>query len=305
MKKSLLFYSAVAVLLTTACSGNENKSEYNYNIPTLNYVSSTDGTSEPIISGSYYNYRMNMMNNTMEVAAKIGTTVNGTTQFTTSSIPFQPLYFNIEGAVYEIVKSESFVAGKTDNGDPINDFYCELTSLAHTPPIIAGLPEVSLPNIKFTFMQYSIGSKYTVRTFWNDLTFTGTTSTSHPGGTFSSDKVMYRVVMNIKDGKATVILYNAKFAENMPELTNIVLENLPIDFKNYGYVIKASNVTPKVFEGGEGTPNTKFIFSNFELASSGNLSTAHCSYEVNGGAFKGDFSGSCITTLKDLVKDEE
>lgn len=304
MKKSLLICSAFAALLTTACSKDNTKSEYSYNIPILNYVSSMDGTGEPVISGSYYNYKMDMVASTMVVSAQVGTSTNGTTQFTTSDLSFQPLYYNIDGSLVEIIKSESFVAGKTDSGDPINDFYCELTSLVNTPPVIPGLPDVVLPNIKYTYMHYNIGSKYTVRTFWNDLTFSGYTNTSYPGGSFESKNILYRVVMNVKEKKATVILYNAQFAENMPELTNIVLKDLPIDFKNQGYVIKASNVTPEIYESGEGTPNNKFIFNSFELNSSGDLTSANCYYEVNG-TFNGEFSGSYITTLKDLQEEEE
>lgn len=300
MKKSLLICAAVAAVLSTSCSDGKNTSESTYNIPIFNYVTKVDGTGEPVITASYYTYQMDMMNSTMTVAAKIGTSTNGFTSFTTSSIPFTPLYYSFGNTVYEIIKAESYTAGKTDNGDPINNLYCELTSLMNTPPVIDGLPDVSQPSFKYTYMQYNIGSKYTVRTFWPDVTFTGTTDTRYPGGTYTTKNIMYRVVMNISDSKATVILYNAQLADKMPVLTNIVLKDLPLEFKNYGYVIKAENVVPSQYEGGEATPNNNFIFTKFELSSYGNLTDVNVDYEVNG-SFNGTFNGSCITTLKDLA----
>lgn len=302
MKKLLLICSVAAVMMTTACSSGETTSENTYNIPALNYVTNIDGTGEPVISGSYYNYKMDMLTSTMQVSAQVGTTSSGTTSFTTSSLSFSPLYYQLGDGTYEIIKSESFVAGKTDNGDPINDFYCELTPLMNIPPVVEGLPDVVLPNLKYTYMQYNIGSKYTVRTFWNDNTFKGNTTTTYPGGSFSTGNIQYRVVMNLKDNKATVILYNAKLADKMPELTNIVLEDLPIEFKNYGYVIKAENKVPVQYEGGEPTPNDKFVFTKFELSSFGNLTDVNINYEVNG-SFEGVFAGSCVTTLSDLTQE--
>ena len=106
MKKSLFFCLAIVSLLFSACSGSETSAEYNYNIPILNYVTSVDGSGEPVISGSYYNYKMDMVSSTMEVSAQIGTGTNSTVKFTTSSLPFKPLYFNLSGAIYEIIQSE-------------------------------------------------------------------------------------------------------------------------------------------------------------------------------------------------------
>lgn len=299
MKKTLLISAAAVMMLAASCSDSESKSESTYNIPILNLVTSTDGSSEPVVSGSLYNYKLDQMNSTMEIAAKVSVGNNSYVEFTTNPVTYKPLYYSIGGIVYEVIQAESYLAGKTNNGETLNDLYCELTSFVNIPPVIEGLPDISVPVGKYTFMQYNIGTKYAVRTFWNDLTFKGNTSTTYPGGTFSSKEIMYRVVMDVNKNKATVILYNVQLAEKMPVLTNIVLEDLPLSFNNGGYIIKAENITPKQFEGGSGTPNSNYVFTKFELSSYGDLSTANCNYEVNG-MFTGTFSGSCISPVKNM-----
>ena len=57
--------------------------------------------------------------------------------------------------------------------------------------------------------------------------------------------------MNLKEKKATVILYDVKLAEEMPQtISNIVLSNLDLGFSSSGIYVSGSNVVPSVYEGG-------------------------------------------------------
>lgn len=71
--------------------------------------------------------------------------------------------------------------------------------------------------------------------------------------------------MNLKEKKATVILYDVKLAEEMPQtISNIVLSNLDLGFSSSGIYVSGSNVVPSVYEGGVATriQNTHSTASN-------------------------------------------
>lgn len=148
----------------------------------------------------------------------------------------------------------------------------------------------------------------TVKTFSPTPVFAGITTTSYPAGptgatqTSSTDEATYGVVFSDDMKKATVVIYNIKFAPNMPKaLEAVELKDLEVTLADGGYKVTGADIIPMVKEGNGGsTPYVNFPFASFELHTSDDLlTTAKCSYQVNAEIkgrkmeFHGAFEGRC------------
>lgn len=299
MKKIILGAAAVAMMIgVSSCDSKEGTSTMNFPVTTYNHVADMVAGGVPTVVGSTYKFNFDTMAATVTVGAELP--ISGSNiSFVTPSISYTGGMYNYENNYYEVINVNSMVAGTASNQATVANLDCQLTSIAYYPPQIEGLPQVSIPyGYKYAVMSYNIGNNYKVKTFWSDMTFKGNTTThyslSGANKEFTSKDVLYRVVMNIKDKKATVILYNAKLAEEMPKpITNIVLKDLPVSFDANGYSINAKDVVPDVYESGVATPNPNFPFDSFTLSSRGDLTSCNIYYSV-AGKYQGEFNGSYV-----------
>lgn len=308
MNKNLIFAFAAGALMLASCNKkSEPQAIYNYTFPTYNYVVDFNDNNKVSIVPSLYQYQMDLIAGTLKLTSALSLG-DATVNFTTDDMKFEAYYPMYEDEYYEIIKYKSLLAGTTNNSLPVQDLTGELCSLSYYPSSIPGIDDPTSPYGRSIKMSYNLGNRYNVRTFWSDMTFKGVTSTSYPstgGGTatFSNNDVLYRVVMNFKENKATIIFYNVKLAETMPAITNIVLKDLPVTLNSYGYTISGKDVVPEVYEGGKGVPNTKYVFNEIEFASSGDFTSADCTYKV-AGVFNGYFRGKYLLTSDDMKSED-
>lgn len=152
-------------------------------------------------------------------------------------------------------------------------------------------------------MNYYVGN-YNVKSIPLDAVYLGTTTTTMGESVpYQNKEIGYRIQLNSKDNKYTAmfVIYNAQFADKMPKLEAIVLKDLPVEFKNGSYSIKAENVVPKMPEAGQLTDNDKYTFESLDISFSGELlNTANIRFDIKGG-FKGTFSGSYVNP--DILKE--
>ncbi len=259
----------------------------------------TDG-GEPVVAGTLYKFNLDMMAGTATIGGELPLSTNNNVTFVTNNLACAIGTYTFEDSYREVMKMESMRAGTASNKDDLVNFNCELTQLAYFPKEIQGLPEFSYPSyLRYAVMSFNLGQNYQVRTFWPDMTFRGTTTTSYPASdgtmkTFTNKDVQYRLVMNLKEKKATVILYDVKLAEEMPQtISNIVLSDLALSFSSSGIHVDGTNVVPSVYEGGVATPNSRYTFDSFQCDLNGDLTSATMRYTV-AGSYNGHFSGSYI-----------
>lgn len=294
MKKSLLLaFAAAAVAGFASCDRNSGvTSTVSFNAQTFNLISTLDGSAEPAVASSVYKFNFDQIAGTATIGTEITNNIKAIS-FATDPITYKVMNYQWNSAIHEVIDIEAFKSKEIYNLD------FQITTMANIPPVVDGLPTITyLVNYKYIVANYQVGDNVYVRTFWTDVTYTGTTTTTYPGAggmkSFNSTDVKYRVVMNPADKKATVILYDAKFAEEMPKpITNIVLKDLPVKFNNYGYEITGTDITPLCYEGGVATPNTDRIFNSFTLNVGGDLTEANIDYTVSG-VFRGSFTGSYV-----------
>lgn len=108
---------------------------------------------------------------------------------------------------------------------------------------------------------------------------------------FESTDGYYGVSIDAKTKKALVVIYEIKFADQMPKL-NIVLRDLDVVFTTNGYKIVGDNVVPEMIEGTSSTPNPNFKFDSFDLTSRfDHMGEIAIQFRV-AGRYEGSFSGS-------------
>lgn len=144
----------------------------------------------------------------------------------------------------------------------------------------------------------------TVKTINLTPRYYGTTITYFPtpagNQTATTDDASYGVVFSEDMKKATVTMYNIKFAPNMPRpLEAVILKDLDVTLGQNGFTITGGNgKIPEVLDGGATTPYPNFPFSTITLSSKGDfLTEVDCHYEVEATIgerqmhFSADFSG--------------
>lgn len=294
MKKSLLFaLAAIAVAGFSSCDRNSGvTSTVTFSAQSFNLVTTLDGSADPAVASSIYKFNFDQIAGTGVISTEITNNIKPIS-FVTDPITYKVMNYQWNNGIHEVIDLETFKTKEIYNLD------FQLTTMANIPPVIDGLPAIVIPTgYKYVIASYQVGDNVNVRTFWPDVTFTGSTITSYSFAgvdkSFNSTDVKYRVVMNPADKKATVILYDARFAEEMPKpITNIVLKDLPVKFTNNGYEISGTEITPVCYEGGVATPNTDRIFNSFTLSVGGDLTEARIDYTVSN-VFRGSFTGCYI-----------
>lgn len=183
------------------------------------------------------------------------------------------------------------------NGDVINGFeacilsdywYYTGENTIHTTPL-------SL----LQYIYFNVPGKFSVHAFPTRVYYGGTTVSSYKTAegqdkNFKSETPVFGVEMNLDSRTATVKIYNAKFADEMPAISLMTLSGLTVEGdRDHGYEIKGTDIIPVVGMGDGAVPYPNFIFNSFELHPSEDLFTdVECDFNV-AGRFNGEFEGSC------------
>lgn len=149
--------------------------------------------------------------------------------------------------------------------------------------------------------KYNIGDYYRVNTFPVESFFKGATTLSYSFAgvqkEYVNEEIAYRFSINFdkesKEFKANLILYNARFAEEMPmALTAVLVEGLDVEFTSSGVKISGSDIIPSYFTNSQYLEMERYIFKsiNFETTDS-SYTFGKIDYQV-GNDYFGHFEGS-------------
>lgn len=291
MKKSIFFASMALLFLATACSDDDD-----YEKNTLN----VDITSEAVVMPlNGYNiapqfitdFQVRVTQNMYEGWAKLHSlkSVNIDGQ----EFSFTTPETNTSGDSYSLIVNPMQFTAK--NGQTVNlksefttkyYYYNVSTNQAITNP-------AQTPGSRM-IASISVDDKYVIRTFQKATFFAGTTVTTINGqNPYSNPDILYNVNLDLTNRTATVIFYNAKFAEPAPVISKMRLRNLVLEpDAQCGYRISGENVVPEVQEGDSWIPNTNYTFTSFSVTpASADLTKANIVYQV-GNAYHGECLGS-------------
>lgn len=304
MKKFTLGIFACAALMFSACSTDVKDSTTTVAYASANLITPLDG-SDTYASAGTYSFFFNLTQNKVSVYTDNLMINNTASKFSTDTVTCDNRVVSVDdGGVGQVITINN-AKGYLDNSTsyPITNSSFMLTSLAYRY-------NGNYPGINFTYPQgvmivgqYRIENLCDVKTFYPDASFYGSTTSSYvdnDGNTqsYTNKDMLYRVVMDLKKNTASVVIYEAKFAEPQPKLTGIILRDLKVTYHNGGYSITGSNIVPEVIEGVSTTPNEKYVFDTFSLmTTSADLVDASINFQV-AGKYKAFFTGSYIVRVK-------
>ncbi len=305
MKKAIFGIVALASVAMTSCDTDVKDSIGTYGYPQLNLVTDLQSGTTSIRKSTYSVY----VNHTQGIAS-ISTpepfSINDVKyNFATDTVAIKDTFLDTpigKSPVTQINGAKGNV--NNDPSLPLNNFKCDVANFQVPYQLIAikDVPNVST-NLQSLMLDYSIGDRFAVKSIFNDVFYTGKTLTTYPGEggalqSYTNEELFYRVILDTEKNKAKVVMYSAKFAQEMPKTLNIVLYNLDVNLSRGSYTITGKDIVPKVAEGNGLTENENFIFNSFTLTfEDSHLTTAVITYKVKG-IFSGNFRGSCLVQYK-------
>lgn len=294
IKNTILTASAVALTaLMSSCNMDNNSTQY-FNVSLCNLVIPADADAE-VTAQSKVNYKVlyHLGNGTATVTSD-AMNIGGKSISLTSD----PMKFSERISTSGYARNFSGNGSMSDGTAVTGLTGFESTLFYYYPTVVPGIVGVT-PITNCVGLKYNVGSEYEVKTFGQDMYFAGETVTHFsmpdaPGQSFSYKESIYRIVFSDDLSKATVVIYNAKFAPQAPTLTAVCLTGLEVKLNRNGYDITGENVIPKVLETDGVTEYQHYIFNKFSFQSAGDMLTkCVCSYTV-AGSFQGAFEGAYV-----------
>ena len=300
-----MFLVAGICLALVSCKNDENdipengfKSEYK--VSCLLTTKGENPQSYPIYNVPFV-FKYEFVNNTMILSSDmLSLSLNNKLSFVSDPVKFIGESYSKGMALkFEVPYIKTKMNGVPDSEYNITDLECLLTDIYYCPD--SWRNNNSRPLGDMVVMECEIGDKYKLRTFPLIAGYKGTSMTSFAMGgkeqTYMSDVTLYAVAIDPNTNKAEIGLYNAKFAEPMPQLT-MYLQGLNVEYTEDGYEISApaEGVVPLV--GNDLVPYPDYIFNNFNLECEGDkLTSIDVEFQV-AGKFNGRFNGT-FTSIDD------
>lgn len=308
MKKLYMLGALTALLGLSACQ-KDGYQEVTRTLsgPAITIISSNNDGNVYVSSG-YYTYNLKMTNDAMTGTVESPEELiadNLSLSFTTltqnyKSTGYDAYFENSQGTAGSTtmqLNNANFLAlylydkennkyGYFYNTTPIGDYTYKLASFS---PWI-------------TIATYEIGNSYKVNTFQTETFFQGKTTTSYQSANgqenFTTEGITYRFIVDIKEKKASMIIYDAKFSGSPYEPTKaaILAKNLDIEFTPTYISISGENIIPDVYESNGYTPYEDFIFNHINFKTTSNDYTEGViDYQV-AGRYNGHFEGSYVSS---------
>lgn len=293
MKKFIFVVAALSMLATTSCDTDvdDTTTTLNYD-QVLNYVTPLDGQTTPFITDAKYSYFFNLSKGTASVTMDGLSIDNVKYSFSTDTVGFTQYSYALSGSGYSFINRIPGVKGNVNRDAmlPVSGFNCDMVGAGlyyWKWDTVLGIDNPTLSSDgTMIVMKYNIGNEYSIKTVQPDAFFCGTTNTYVGAGqqAFESTSIMYRVKLNKDKGYKTadVIIYNAKFSENAPALTAVVLEDLEVKFSAGTYTIEGADLIPKCPDGAVLLEQPNYPFEQFSMDIYGeDLTQAVINYKVN------------------------
>lgn len=319
--KSMTIVLGLACIITVMSGCTKEKDTFqDYGVKAMALI--TSPTGETLVSEGIYKLNFNYTAGGSQIVSPDILLPGSTTSFTTKEFPFSSYLVTGYGVGGTLFTGSAESAGNAKNGSALTDMKYQLApmyvpapeyqNITYTPIPGSGLPQPELSfnlpaGVYLLSMQCKIG-EYTMRTFWNDVTYMGTTNTrvaGVPGSEFQSGDVCYRVKLYPETGKANVYIYNAQFNDRMPAMAILMLTGLDVTFNSRGYTIHGQNINPLQINNGTLLENPQFPFANFVMQTNEKMTGVDVAFTVKTViqatgmemTYEGNFSGNNMITF--------
>lgn len=294
MIKKIFLFASIA-LMFASCENNDGDSQMSLRTEhrVAFHVSPEDKTKSPFF---VYNVAMvfnhEYVNSTVTVSCSdLNLGVGESLSFKSEPVKFKDVA-SMEGfaSLFEVPHISVLNNGLYNKDYDIDDMSCLHTDICYYPKSEYSKSPIS----SLVMMDFEVGEKYELTSFPLLAFYSGTTQSSYSMGgssqSFYNDAPVYGVKINPSNSTADIVLYNAKFAEPMPELS-MTLKGLSLVATEDGYIISApaDGIIPLV--GVDEVPYPDYVFNKFVLTcQDDDLVEARISFQV-AHMFNGEFIG--------------
>lgn len=311
MKKIFFFAAAGVLLALSSCDKKDsfaNKTIPFYS-PAISILTDLNDGSVTVTDGYYYyDLDISMTNTDSEMKGTVSSPElianNTNLSFTTEpqkyvSTGYDAFFENAQGKVAgnSTLKLKDAVFEAIDAYNEDNKYNGYYYSLEDVGELTYKLKD---PSPKITVARYFIGDDYRVNTFQDDTFFQGTTTTEYSmmGTTanFETENILYRIIIDLENYKATAIMYNAKFSAVEQEPTKtVIIKDLDVTFDANGVNVSGTNLIPFMYSDLEGMQEApRWIINNFSFNTTGDYYIDGVIDYTVAGAYTGHFEGSYI-----------
>lgn len=308
MKTNRLILSlavAMAAGSLVSCNSDEPGTTVTRTYFALNLLTPVQPDAPSQVTASYYTFKINTGSAKLDMSSENLNYDNLNHIFSLTGVQSSITQFS-DGDYIRFSAPQAVVDGQKGGA---TDVKCVLSGIFYRiPQQVPGVENASYS--PFVIAQFNIPGKFFIATFQGDVTYRGITTTTFDfqgqSQAYATKSGSYRVAMNLNTGKADVVLYNVKFAQQAPSLI-LVLKDLDIKFERGAYSISGTNVVPQQLDGSMLTPNESFPFESFELRTiSADLTTVNINYTVRNKSmedkigngqkvyYNGSFTGSYV-----------
>ena len=306
MKKSLFLTAVIGVLLTSCNTKTEENTWYD-TFATYNHITDLS-TGEVTVSPGSYKFFYNYVTLKGNVSTENLTFANTNYSFTTEDTAFTGYYFQGGGQISEFknLQSNVVVGGMSLPLKNANLGWSTMFYWYYNPDDMIIIPGYARDPAYRCYVTgyYEMGDEYAVATFQSDLFFMGETTTSYniagEDKTYTNTDMLYRIVMDIAKNKADMIIYQARFASEMPNpLKAIVIPGLDLTFTPAGYILEGKDIIPSMLESNQLVEMPAFTFNEISVNTTNkDMTKASINYQV-AGRYAGSFTGSCVYDINE------
>ena len=304
MKKITLIAAAALMLGATSCNSDDDyKMETTYMVRTYSLVTDAKGTST--VSPTTYAFRMDQVNGTTVVNIDNLILDGVTATATTREMPFVGRTVELGDkdanqakwyAVFYLMEAQDATDQSDASARKITNFMGDITTASNTmnPLLLTNLqkqlavdpllyPAANANSSIYTETQYNI-EDYRVMTFWNDMLYTGTTTTAAGNTSMSTNKDgVVRVYLNLQKAseyKANIYFYNYKFSDAADaKAVDMKLVDIPVTFDRNGFNISGKDLVPVSVMDKKEMP--EYTVSDLTVRSASNMTGVMCHFSLS------------------------
>lgn len=277
MKKNLLLLSLALTMTMTSClEGEEPNTVITANYACYNNIEDMQNTpgSYELKAGTYvFTMDLTDVNNLkLDLAIRGNFGESGEVNLTLNDL-------EMKLANYEYTFSAGSLTPEVADGIAGSHVITNLKGTIH-PYVISDDSYTSMRQILVYQISFVLDGRYRVTAIdRNPYIFSQNTTTISAGGNAYSTKDTYYEVKFSDTNKANVLIYNARFVENMP-LISFTLKDIPVTLTSNGYILQIDEIIPVLSTSD--TPATQYPISNFKLQMSGPDMSLHFNCVPNG-----------------------
>lgn len=296
MKKLILSSLLLSFITLTSCNSDVDDTPQDITAQSLNLVTYIPDGATSVSPGTYlFNVKVGSQKGTITGA---GISADNTTlSFTSSDVSYVSSGYDLIFKNISATATGSMSYPLTEGNFIVTPFYNYPAYYGISSPYNPPSAEVFPMEV---IASYKLGPDYAVKTFQTNTFFRGETKTDFQYSgqfmSYSSEDMLYGLILQTGNNQATLIIYNAKFTNvpSEPTLAQMNISGLKTDFTGGMVTASGTDITPTILDNSVTVSQDDYKIKSIEFkTTSADLTKASISITMENGN-QISFSGSYL-----------